>query len=70
LFVFSHDGNGDDHGIRRAKTTQAHARWRWRHLAALHEATNTLNCVMCPVLYFPGGMVFAIAINSITFITL
>jgi hypothetical protein len=65
--VFSHDGNSDDHGIRRANTTQAHARWRWRHLVALHEATDTLHWAMCLAPHLPCGMVVAIAINSVTF---
>jgi len=62
--VFLHDGNGDDHGIRRANRAQALA--RWQHIAALHEATDTLHRVICLVLYLPGGMVVAIAINSVT----
>jgi hypothetical protein len=41
LFVFSHDDNGDVHGIRRADMARAHA--RWQHLVALHEATDTLH---------------------------
>ena len=61
---FGHDGNSDDHGVRRANMAQAHA--RWRHLVALHEATNTLYWVMCLALYLPGGMVVAIAVESVT----
>jgi len=65
--VFSHNGNedGDDHGVRRAYTARALA--RWQHIAASHEATNMLQRVMCVVPYIPGGMVVAIAVNSVTF---
>jgi hypothetical protein len=59
------NGNGDDHGVRRANTAQAHA--RWRYLVALHEATDTLYRVMCLAPYLPGGMVVAIAVESVTF---
>ena len=65
LCVFSHNGDGDDHGIRRANTARAHTRW-W-HIVALHEATNTLHRAMCLPLYLPGGMVVAIAVESVTF---
>jgi hypothetical protein len=58
------NGNGDDHGVRRANTAQAHA--RWRYLVALHEATDTLYRVMCLAPYLPGGMVVAIAVESVT----
>ncbi len=61
---FGRDGNSDDHGIRRADTAGAHA--RWRHLVALHEATNTLYQVTCFAFYLPGGMVVAIAVKSVT----
>jgi hypothetical protein len=33
---------------------------------ASHEATNTLHRAMCLALYLPGGMVLAIAVESIT----
>jgi hypothetical protein len=65
LFVFSHNGNGDDHGVRRANTAQAHTQW-W-HLVALHEATDTLHRAMCLTSYLPGGMVVAITVDSVTF---
>ena len=61
---FGHDGDGDDHGVRRADTARAHA--RWRHLVALHEATDTLHRVTCLAGYLPGSMVVAIAVKSIT----
>jgi hypothetical protein len=61
---FGHDGNGDDYGVRWADTAQAHA--RWRHLVALHEATNAVHRVACLALYLPGGMVVAITIESVT----
>ncbi len=62
--MFSHDGNGDDHGVRRVDTTQAHA--RWQHIVALHEATDTLHWAMWLASYLPGGMVVAIAVESVT----
>ena len=62
--VFSHDGNGDDHGVYRADTAQAHA--RWQHIVASHEATDTLHRAMCLAPYLPGGMVVTIAVESIT----
>ena len=43
-------------------TAQAHV--RWRHLVALYEASNML-LYLAP--YLPGGMVVAIAVNSVTF---
>ena len=60
----SHNGDGDDHGVRRTDTVQAHARWRC--LVALHEATDMLYWEMCLALYLPGGMVVAITIESAT----
>ena len=64
LCCVSHSGEGDDHGVRWADTARAHARW-W-HIVASHEATNTLHWAMCLDLYLPGGMVVAIAIDSVT----
>ncbi len=64
LCSVSHDGDVDDHGVRRADTVQAHARW-W-HIVASHEATDTLHWAMCLAPYLPGGMVIAIAVESIT----
>jgi hypothetical protein len=58
------NGDGDDHGVRRADTAQAHA--RWHYLVASHEATDTLYRAMCLALYLPGGMVVAIAVESVT----
>ena len=63
--MFSHHSNGDYYGVCRADTARAPA--RWQHIAALHEATNTLHRAMCLAPYLPGGMVVAIAINSVTF---
>ena len=60
----SHNGDGDDHGVRRADTARAHA--QWRYLVALHEATDTLHRSMCLTPYLPGGMVVAIAVESAT----
>jgi hypothetical protein len=36
-------------------------------IAALHEATDLLNREMCLAPYLTGGMVVAIAIDSVTF---
>ena len=60
----SHNGDGDDHGVRRADTARAHA--RWRYLVALHEATDTLYRLMCLAPYLPSGMVVTIAVESAT----
>ena len=65
LCVLSHDGNGDDHGVRRAETARALA--RWLHIGASHEATYTLHWAMCHLWHQPGGMVFAFTIDFITF---
>jgi hypothetical protein len=64
--VFS-NGDGDDHGVCRADTAQAHA--RWRYLVASHETTYTLHrsMSMCLTPYLPGGMVVAIAVKSAIF---
>jgi hypothetical protein len=64
LCCVSHNGDGDDHGVRRADTAQAHA--RWCYLVASHEATDTLHRhrSMCLAPYLRGGMVVAIAIES------
>jgi hypothetical protein len=64
LCCVSHNGDGDDHGVRRADTTRAHA--SWRYLVALHEATDTLYRSMCLAPYLPGGMVVAITVKSAT----
>jgi len=68
LCYVSHNGNGDDHGVRRADTARAHARW-W-HIVASHEATNTLHRAMCLAPNLPGGMVVAIAAESVTSYTI
>jgi hypothetical protein len=62
LCCVSHNGNGDDHGIRRADTARAHD--QWRYLVASHEATDMLHWLMCLAPYLPGGMVVAIAVES------
>jgi len=64
LCCVSHDGDGDDHGVRRADTARAHARW-W-HIVASHEATDTLHRAICLAPYLPGGMVVTIAVKSVT----
>ena len=63
--MFSHDSDGDDHGVCRADTARAHARW-WL-IVASHEATDTLHQAMCLTPYLPGGMVVAIAVYFVTF---
>ena len=63
--MFSHDGDCDDHGVRRANTAQAHT--RLQHIVALHEATDALHWAMCLAPYLPGSMVVAIAVESVTF---
>ena len=62
--VFSHDGDGDDHGVRWANTTRAHA--RWQHIVVSHEATDTLHRAISLAPYLPGGMVIAITVESAT----
>jgi hypothetical protein len=47
-----------DHGGRWGNTAQALA--RWRHLVALHEATDVLHWAMCPALYRRIRMVIEI----------
>ena len=64
LCCVSHNGDGNDHGVRRADTARAHARW-WR-IVASHEVTDTLHRSMCLAPYLPGGMVVAIAVESTT----
>ena len=59
----SHDGGGDDHGVYPANTGRALA--PWRHKAASHEATNMLHQAMYLAPYLPGGIVFAITIDSV-----
>jgi hypothetical protein len=63
--VFSSDNDDDDHGVRRADTAQALA--RWRRLGASHEATDTLHRAMCLATYCPVGMVIAFVVESVTF---
>ena len=58
-------GRIDDHGVRRADTARALA--RWRRLGASHEATETLHRAMCLALYRPGGMAIEIAVEIATF---
>ena len=43
--MFSHNSDGDDHGVRQADTVQILAQ-RW-HIAASNEATNMLHRAMC-----------------------
>jgi hypothetical protein len=64
LCCVSHNGDGDDHGVRRADTARSHA--RWRDQVASHEATDTLHWPMSLAPYLPGGMVVAIAVKSAT----
>jgi len=64
LCCVSHNGDGNDHVVRRADTAQAHA--RWQNLVASHEATDTLYRAMCLTLYLPGGVDVAITVKSAT----
>ena len=64
VFHTTANGDGDDHGVRRANTARAHT--RWQNLVALHEATDTLYRAMCLTLYLPDGMVVAITVESAT----
>jgi hypothetical protein len=64
LCCVSRNDDGDDHGVRRADTARAHA--RWRYLVASHEATDTLYLAMCLTPYLSGSMVVAIAVKSAT----
>jgi hypothetical protein len=48
-----------NHGGRQGNTAQALA-W-WRHLVALHEATDALHRAMCPALHCHICMVIKIA---------
>jgi hypothetical protein len=54
-----------DHGGHRGNTAQALA-W-WRHLVALHEATDVLNQAMRPALHRCICMVIEVASNSFAF---
>jgi hypothetical protein len=66
VLCFHHDDDDDDdHGVRRADTARALA--RWRRLGASHEATDTLHRAMCLAPYQPHGVVIAIAVESVTF---
>ena len=69
MLCFRHDDDDDDddddHGVRRADTARALA--RWRRLGASLEATDTLHRAMCLAPYCPIGMVIAIAVESVTF---
>ncbi len=55
----------DNHGVRRADTAQALARW-WR-FGASHEAINMLHRAMCLAPYQIGSMVIAFAVEFVTF---
>ncbi len=65
MLCFSHDDDDDDHGVRRANTARALA--RWRRLGTLHEATNMLHWAMCLALCCPVDMVVAITVEYVTF---
>ena len=63
--MFSSDDDDDDHGVRRADTARALA--RWRRLVASHEATDMLHRAMCLTTYCPVGMVIAFAVECVKF---
>ena len=50
-----------NHGGRRGNTARGLA--RWRHLVALHEATDVLHRAMRIAPYHPGGMAINIVVN-------
>jgi hypothetical protein len=50
-----------DHGSRRGNT--ARALTQWRHLVALHEATDVLHWAMHITPYCPGGMAITIVVD-------
>ncbi len=54
-----------DHGGRRGNTARALA--QWRHLVALHEATDALHRAMRITPYRPGGMGIIIVVDLPTF---
>ena len=58
------DDNDDDHGVRRANTARALA--RWRRLGA-YEAIDTLHRAMCLALYCPVGMIIGFVFDYVTF---
>ena len=62
--MFSHDGDGDDHGVRRADTARAHT--QWQHIVASHEATDMLHREMCLAPNLPSSMVVEIAVEFFT----
>ncbi len=59
--------NIDNHGDRWGTTVQALA--KWRHLVALHEATDALHWhwAISIMPYWPGGMVNKIILNLAKF---
>ena len=63
--VFSSGDDDNDHGVRRADTARALA--RWRRLGASHEATETLHRAMRLASYCPVGMVIAFVVDCVTF---
>jgi hypothetical protein len=54
-----------NHGDRRGNMARALA--QWRHLVALHEATDALHQAMCIALYRPGCMVTEIVVDLTAF---
>ncbi len=50
-----------NHGGHQGNTARALA--RWRHLVALHEATDALHWAMRVAPYRPSGMVIEIVVN-------
>jgi hypothetical protein len=61
VIVFSFLFKIIDHGGCRGDTARALA--RWRHLVALHKATDVLHWAMRIALYPPGSMAINIVVN-------
>jgi hypothetical protein len=61
LLVFFFSFEIVNHGGCRGNTARALA--RWRHLVALHEATDALHWAICIAPYRPGGMAIEIVVN-------
>ena len=64
--MFLSDDDDDNHGVRRADTARALA--RWLRLGASHKATDTLHWVMCLALYQPRSMAVGFVVDYVQFI--
>ncbi len=57
-----------DHGGHQGNTVRALA--QWRHLVALHEATDALHWAMRITLYCPSGMGIEIVVDLPAFVVI